>query len=123
MFINGEAEDTGKTNTNFYIKKLCFNSLSEFSIVTRQSDKPEFGRMTLDFQKLLTFKVTLIRHWKIKLFYELLELKYIAFSLISNSIAGNKGKEWGNLVKKKKKKVLAVICTENCPVHHTFKIR
>lgn len=59
-------EDMRRTNTNFYIKKLCFNSLSEYSeVVTKHSDKTEFGRMSLDFQKLLAFKVTLIRHHKI----------------------------------------------------------
>lgn len=50
LFINEETEDTGRINTDFCIKKLCFNSLSEFSkVVTKHSDKPDIARMSLDF--------------------------------------------------------------------------
>ena len=58
LYIKGEIEYMGKINTDFYIKKLCFNNLLECSEgVNRHSDKLDIiDRMNLDFQKAFDFK-------------------------------------------------------------------
>lgn len=57
LYIKGEIEYLRRMNTVFYIRKLCFNNLSECSEgVYRHSAKLDIiVRINLDFQKAFNF--------------------------------------------------------------------
>lgn len=58
LYVNAEIEYMGRISTDFYIKMLCFNNLSECSEgVNSHSDKLDIiCGMNLDFQKAFDFE-------------------------------------------------------------------